>query len=192
MRMLETDRLLLKPVEESELVFLLEMQWSQELMKFMIFKPLSLENQKEWFKSLGKENLAFSVYLKNAAQNELIGLATLNHIDHLHQRASWGMKLKSDLQSKGIGFEASLIIINFAFSHLNLVKIHADVIIENNISRRLAEKVGTREEGLLVSHYFQNGKFRDVILYGILKEEFYSKNQMELTRLGLIAGQNEV
>ena len=46
MRMLETDRLLLKPVEESELGSLLEMQWSQELMKYMIFKPLSLENQK--------------------------------------------------------------------------------------------------------------------------------------------------
>jgi len=183
--MLETDRLLLKPVEESELGSLLEMQWSQELMKYMIFKPLSLENQKDWFKSLGKENLAFSVYLKNVARHELIGLATLNHIDRLHQRASWGMKLKPDLQSKGIGFEASLIIIDFAFSHLNLVKIHADVIVGNDFSRKLAEKVGTREEGLLLSHYYQNGKFRDVVLYGILKEEFYSKNRMALINLGL-------
>jgi len=188
--MLETERLILKPVEESDLPSLLEMQWSQELMRYMIFKPLSLENQKEWFKSLGNENLAFSIYLKKDEIKELVGLATLNHINYLHQRASWGMKLKSNLQSKGIGYEASLIIIDFAFSHLNLKKIHADVIIENLVSRKLAEKVGTREEGLLKSHYFQNGKFRDVIIYGILKEEFYNKNLKELIRLGLMNDQD--
>ena len=186
MRMLETDRILLKPVEESELNDLLDMQWSQELMKYMIFKPISIENQKEWLKSLGKENLAFSIYLKIEDSRELIGIATLNHINQIHQRASWGMKLKSNLQSKGIGYEASLVVINFAFSHLNMMKIHADVIVDNSVSRKLAEKVGTREEGLLVNHYYQNGKFRNVILYGILKEEFYDKNYMELIRLGLI------
>lgn len=184
--MLETDRILLKPVEESELNDLLDMQWSQELMKYMIFKPISIENQKEWLKSLGKENLAFSIYLKIEDSRELIGIATLNHINQIHQRASWGMKLKSNLQSKGIGYEASLVVINFAFSHLNMMKIHADVIVDNSVSRKLAEKVGTREEGLLVNHYYQNGKFRNVILYGILKEEFYDKNYMELIRLGLI------
>ena len=35
MRMLETKRLILKPVEESDLKKLLELQWDKDLMKFM-------------------------------------------------------------------------------------------------------------------------------------------------------------
>jgi diamine N-acetyltransferase len=187
MRMLETERVLLKPAEESDLKDLLELQWEKDLMKHMIFKPLSIENQMEWFKSLGKENLAFTIFVKSRKNKDLVGLATLNQINHIHQRASWGMKLKSNIQSKGIGFESSLILINFAFSQLNLMKIHADVIAENIVSRKLAEKVGTKEEGFLINHYFQNGKFRNAILYGILKEDFYKKNFEILKKLGLLS-----
>lgn len=186
MRMLETERLLLKPVEEADLQELLNFQWSKDLMTYMLFKPLSYENQKEWLKSLGKENLAFSIFLKNETGMELIGMTTLNQINHLHQRATWGMKLKPNIQSKGIGFESSLILLHFAFSNLNMVKIHGDIIADNMANRKMCEKIGVREEGLLISHYYQNGIFRDVVLVGILKEEFYRHNSESLKKLGLI------
>ncbi len=186
MRMLETERVLLRPVEESDLIDLLELQWDRNLMKYMNFKPLTLENQKDWLKSLGKDNMAFSIFLKTENKIDLIGLATLNQINTIHQRASWGMKLKSNIQSKGVGFESSLILINFAFSNLNLMKIHGDIMYDNIANRKMCEKIGVREEGILVDHYYQNGKFRDVVLVGILKEEFYLKNNEILTKLNLI------
>jgi RimJ/RimL family protein N-acetyltransferase len=186
MRMLETDRLLLRPVEEYDLKELLELQWDKSLMKFMKFKPLSMENQKEWIKSLGKNNATFVIVLKENNKYELIGLATLNQIDQLHQRASWGMKLKSNIQSKGVGFEASLILLNYAFSNLNLEKIHGDILFENIANRKMCKKVGVVEEGVLRSHYYQNGKFRDVVIVGILKKEFYEINKDELTRLDIL------
>lgn len=186
MRMLETKRLLLKPVEESDLLELLELQWDKDLMHYMNFKPLSFENQKEWLKSLGKTNLTFSIFLKEEFNTILIGLATLNQIDHIHQRASWGLKLKTNIQSKGLGFESSLILLNFAFSNLNLQKIHGDIIFENFANRRMCEKIGVREEGILINHIYQNGKFRNLVLVGILKEEFYTKNLEKLKNLELI------
>ena len=122
MRMLETKRLILKPVEETDLGALLELQWDKDLMQYMNFKPLSFEQQKQWFQSLGKTTLAFSVFLKQKDKNEIIGLGTINHIDQFHQRATWGLKLKSNIQSKGLGFESSLILLHLAFSNLNLQK----------------------------------------------------------------------
>lgn len=185
--MLETERVLLKPVEESDLQKLLELQWDKDLMKYMLFKPLSFENQKDWLKSLGKDNLAFSIFFKQENNIELIGVTTLNQINHIHQRASWGMKLKSNIQGKGVGFEASLILLNFGFANLNLMKIHGDIIAENSANRRMCEKLGVREEGLLINHYYQSGRFRNVVLVGILKEEFYNKNSDVLKKLGLMS-----
>jgi len=184
--MLETERLFLKPVAEEDLQELLEMQWDKSLMRFMNFKPLSMENQREWIKSLGRNNMAFSIFLKKDKESELIGLTTLNQIDHVHQRASWGMKLKANLQSKGIGFEASVVLLHYGFSVLNLHKIHGDIILENIANRRMCEKLGAREEGVLIHHYFQHGRFRDVVLVGILRDEFNEKNNETLQKLGLL------
>ncbi len=96
------------------------------------------------------------------------------------------MKLKSDLQSKGIGFEASLILLHFGFSIMNMRKIHGDILVENIANRKMCEKIGAREEGVLRSHYYQNGNFRDVVLVGILKEEFYKSNSESLKKFGLL------
>jgi [ribosomal protein S5]-alanine N-acetyltransferase len=186
MRMLETERLLLKPVEESDLKELLDMQWDRDLMKYMNFKPLSYENQKDWFRTQDKNTISFVVFLKQPEKLELIGLATLNQINQLHQRASWGLKIKSNLQSKGVGFEASIILMHYGFSNLNLQKIHGDIVVDNIANRKMCQKIGAREEGILTRHYYQNGEFNDVVLVGILKEEFYKYNFDRLKELGLI------
>ena len=186
MRIFETERLVLRPVEEQDLRGLLELQWDKDIMKYMIFKPLSIEDQYKWFHSLGDMNIAFSVFLKQEKSQELIGLGTLNQIDHIHQRASWGMKLKSNLQKKGVGFEASLLLLHFAFSYLNLNKITANSLENNPAGNKIAEKIGTRKEGLLMKHIYQNGTFQNLVLFGILREEFYNKNSESLRNIGLI------
>ena len=50
----------------------------------------------------------------------------------------------------------------------------------------MCEKIGVREEGILINHIFQNGKFRNLVLVGILREEFYEKNLSALKNLGLV------
>lgn len=186
MRVLETERLLLKPVEEADLPILLELQWDKEVVRQMKFNPLSLDDQKAWIKNLGKNSYAFTINYKTEKKIEFIGLSMINHIDHLNQRASWGMKLKSNLQGKGLGFEASLMIINYAFNYLNLKKIHADYLEENISSQKLVDKIGLRKEGLLINHLFHNGAFKNLLLVGILKDEFYNKNKDILGNLGLL------
>lgn len=186
MRILETARLLLKPIEEEDLENLLELQWDKDVVQHMKFFPLSMDNQRSWIKSLGRERLAFSMFSKNEGVSEFVGLATLNNIDQVNQRASWGMKLKSGLPGRGIGFEASLMIMHYAFHFLNLVKIHADYIDDNKASEGLVNKIGLRQEGVLVKHLYHRGKFHDLILVGILKEEFYTHNRARLADLGLM------
>lgn len=186
MRVLETDRLILKPVEESDLMDLLEMQWDRDVVTYMKFTPISYDDQKRWYSSLGKNSMAFTMFQKVNGNNEFIGLATLNNIDNLNQRASWGMKIKTNLKGKGIGYEASLIIIHYAFHYLNMQKIHADFLQENSSSLGLVAKIGLRQEGLLINHLYHQGMFRNLVLVGISKDEFYANNKDKLEEYGLV------
>ena len=195
--MLETKRILLKPVEEDDLKYLLNLQWDKDVIQLMYFKPLSMKDSHDWLKSLGKTKLYFSVFQKYMVKSllfderdnlnfELIGLASLNNIDRLHQRASFGIKLKTEVQGQGIGCEAILILLHYAFAHLNMKKIYGDRVKENIGSIKLTEKLGMKEEGYLRQHSYINGAFRDLTLVGILKDEFYAKNNDKLKKLDLL------
>jgi len=189
--MLKTERITLYPVTKGAEVLsnLLKLQWDKEVMKLMNFKPLSEQDQDKWVESLvsDKSKLFFNIAQKSKDNNaEFIGLASLNNIDRLHQRASFGIKLRTDVQSKGIGYETALILLHFGFSNLNLLKIHGDRVKENIGSIKLTKKLGMTEEGCLRKHQFINGEFRDLTLVGILKDEFYLTNLAELKRLGIV------
>lgn len=186
MRMLETQRFILCPPEEKDLKELLELQWDRSLMTYMNFKPLSMKNQYDWLNTLGGKNMAFCAFEKDGENRNLFGLVTLNNIDTLHQRFSWGLKLKSNLQGKGVGFELSLMVLHYGFAFLNMQKIYGDILFDNIANRKMCQKIGVTEEGVLRNHYYQNGGFRDVVLVGILKNEFYEKNDEKLKELGLI------
>jgi len=187
MRELETSRILLRPVEHKDLVLLLEMQWDREIIRYMKFNPISLEDQENWLKSLGKNMIAFTMLLKgDNGEPEVFGLCSLNNIDRQSQRASYGMKMKQGIQGKGLGYEASLIIQHFGFHHLNLHKIHADFLEENAASLGLVKKIGMRQEGLQVEHVYHHGSFKNIVLVGITKDEFYAVNKEKLQMLGLI------
>jgi [ribosomal protein S5]-alanine N-acetyltransferase len=189
MRMLKTERIMLKPVEAGVLDKLLILQWEKETMKLMNFKPLSTQDQAEWFKSLvvDKSKMFFSIYIRENISDyyKIAGLASLK-IDRFNQNASFGIKLTSNAQGKGIGYETALILLHFGFSNMNLLKIHGDRVKENTGSIKLTKKLGMTEEGCLRKHQFINGEFRDLTLVGILKDEFYLTNLAELKRLGII------
>ena len=54
MRILETQKLLLKPIEVEDLNYLLNLRWEQDVMNYLIHDPISVKNQNDWFNSLKK------------------------------------------------------------------------------------------------------------------------------------------
>ena len=56
-----------------------------------------------------------------------------------------------------------------------LNRIEARCVIENIASARVMEKVGMKYEGILRKCIFMKGKYQDLKIYSILKEEFMAK-----------------
>ena len=174
MRLLESERLLLKPIEEEDIYKLLEIRWDKEVMYYSLHEPISKKQQLAWFNSLSGKDLVLSVFLKENNDIKLVGTIGLYNIDQRHQRAVFRMRLDKYCQGKGIGFEAGRMLMEYSFNILNLHKITGDQFRENTAAVTFCKKLGFKEEGLLKKHFYQNGEFRDVSIVGLLKEDFFN------------------
>ncbi|MBM3326432.1 MAG: GNAT family N-acetyltransferase [Calditrichaeota bacterium] len=175
MRLLESERLMLKPIEEEDIYVLLEIRWDWDVMFFSLHEPISRREQLEWYRSLSsKKDLALSVFLKTEQGLKLVGTIGLYDINPRHQRATFRMRLSKESQGLGIGFEAGRMLMEYGFNVLNLRKICGDQFAVNKAAVTFCRRMGFVEEGVLRKHFYQNGEFRDVSFVGLLKEDFFA------------------
>lgn len=102
-----------------------------------------------------------------------IGNISLQAIDHCNQTAELAFLLgDKEYWGKGYGADSARLVMTHAFQHLNLQRIYLGCF-ENNIGmNKLANKLGFTQEGVRRKAVFNQGEFRNVIEYGILKSEF--------------------
>src|SRR6187399_1993505 len=124
MRVLESERLLLRPVEKEDLEFLLELRWDRAITTHLVHQPLSMRSQLAWYEDLQKTGeLAFCIWLKSAHEGSWVraGVTGLSKFNARHQRAVWqSCRVAPANQRKGIAFEACTMLFDYAFNTLNL------------------------------------------------------------------------
>ena len=107
---------------------------------------------------------------------ELAGRIELAEIDLEHRRASLGLIVGDKRKwGSGIGSSAVLIMLDYAFSVMNLGRVYAHTYAFNERAGRLMKSVGFAEEGLLRDHEWHNGEARDMVVYGMLAGEFQER-----------------
>lgn len=103
----------------------------------------------------------------------VIGTARLDRIDMQDRRASFAIGINfPDWLGKGIGTEATRMVLDFAFSTLKLHRISLRVIAYNSRAIRSYEKAGFVIEGREREAGFVDGEWHDDIMMGILDREF--------------------
>lgn len=73
---------------------------------------------------------------------------------------------------KGIGYEAGALLVEYAFGTLNLHRLYCGTHSENIGMQKLALKLGMSEEGRRREALLKNGRFADIVEYGILADEY--------------------
>jgi RimJ/RimL family protein N-acetyltransferase len=135
------------------------------------FVPIYRHQQLSWFQSL--PNNTDVVFTTETLTGEIVGAIGLENINLVNGTAcTWQIVGEKKYWGKGIGTEAKILLLEYAFQTLRLEKIGAEVMASNAGSLCYNEKCGFREEGRLRSHIFRGGARHDLILLGVLKEEF--------------------
>jgi UDP-4-amino-4,6-dideoxy-N-acetyl-beta-L-altrosamine N-acetyltransferase len=109
--------------------------------------------------------------------DEDVGLGGFYHIDPLSRRASMALYLaKAGLRGKGVGTLAEHSLLARAFNQLDLNKVCGEVIEENQFVVKLHNSFGFVEEGRLRQHVFKNGRPLNVVLIGLLREDWLARS----------------
>jgi RimJ/RimL family protein N-acetyltransferase len=101
----------------------------------------------------------------------LVGCIGLT-IERADNRAEMGYWVGRPYWGQGYATEAAHEMVNYGFSALALVRIHASHLARNPSSGRVMEKVGMVREGCLRKHALKWGLYEDLVLYGLLAEEY--------------------
>ena len=81
--------------------------------------------------------------------DEIVGTCGLNRFDAMNARAELGYWLRGDRTGRGFATRATRLVARYGIEELGLQRIEIIMSTRNEPSRRVAERVGARHEGVL-------------------------------------------
>ncbi len=138
------------------------------------YRFINLDVDKKWFESyMVNRESAVRCAIIEEKDDDILGLVSLVSIDHLNQSAEFHIMIGSkENQGKGIGTFAVKEMLNHAFNNLNLQRVQLTTLEDNKRAQRLYEKAGFIKEGIKRSSKYKNGRFVNMIMYSILRDEY--------------------
>jgi len=174
--MLKGEKVLLRPVRKSDLQSFIRWFNDQEVNQYLgMYLPMTEMAEEKWIDGLATRpnDVPFVVEAIEADGNKAIGTTGLSNINPKDHNATFGIAIgEKDYWSKGYGTEACRLLVRYGFEQLNLHRINSGVISFNERSLRMHRKVGFKEEGRQREAIFKNGRFHDLIYFGLLRSEW--------------------
>jgi len=101
----------------------------------------------------------------------LAGVAGFRSLDAANRAGELGYWLREDFGGRGIMTEACRALVRHGFETLALNRISLAAAVENSRSRRVAERLGFRLDGILREAEWVNDRFVDTAVYSLLRRE---------------------
>jgi RimJ/RimL family protein N-acetyltransferase len=135
-----------------------------------------------WQRESAKQGHELVFALHQLADGRLVGCASLREIDREHLQAELGYWIGVPYWNQGFATEAARALVQLGFEQLGLNRIYAHHMARNRPSGRVLERIGMRCEGVLRQRVRKWGKFEDVVLYAILREDLTAASSNQSTR----------
>ncbi|HEU4726240.1 MAG TPA: GNAT family protein [Kofleriaceae bacterium] len=122
----------------------------------------------EWWEL--RRGVTFAV-TQQGGSDRLIGTVSLRCYLR-DQRAELGYWLAAPAWGHGYATEAARAAVAFGFRDLGLARIYAQVLADNRASLAVVDKLGMVNEGVKRQHVNKARRLHDVVLYGLLRDEW--------------------
>jgi UDP-4-amino-4,6-dideoxy-N-acetyl-beta-L-altrosamine N-acetyltransferase len=172
--MLQGRRIRLRAIDEADLPLIVQWRNEPEVYEYFYeYEPLSIRQEKAWYeKQLGngsERNFIISLH-----DGKAVGMVSLVRIDTRNRRAEYGRLLVGDKESKGAGFgvDAEVLVLQYAFDHLNLNRLYCEVLTSNTSVVEMHKSLGFREEGIMRQFVYKAGAYQDVLLLAMLRSDY--------------------
>jgi len=165
----------LSPISPDDADIFTEWLNDLELTKYLkiIRRTYTLLKEKEILEKMAKQDHAY-VIVDNEI-NKPIGIVSIHNIDHINNICELGLFIgDKDYWNLGYGEEATRLMLDFAFTVLNINNVMLLVFDFNVRAIKCYQKIGFKEIGRRREAYQIAGKKYDIVYMDILNEEFDS------------------
>ncbi len=132
---------------------------------------IPVEKQQEYLESMRENGYAFLIVMLTS--DHPVGLCRLKNVDMINRTATLGIFIgDKEYWNRGLGTEATKLLLDFGFNVLNLRNIMLQVFSFNQRAIRSYEKCGFREIGRRRKAIMYGNKHYDEVYMDILAEEF--------------------
>ncbi|MFT7352658.1 MAG: diamine N-acetyltransferase [Flavobacterium sp.] len=107
--------------------------------------------------------------IEEKSTKKQIGMIDLFDFNPQHKRAGIGILIHPHFQQNGFASEALSLLINYAFTHLNLHQLYANITTNNSKSISLFTKHQFEKTGVKKDWILSRGKFKDETTFQLIK-----------------------
>lgn len=134
--------------------------------------PLTSEERDPYFEGAFRareEGRAFPYAVRLLATAEVVGCTRLAALEPRHRHCELGYTwFRPDQHGTGVNVESKLLLLDFAFERLGLVRVHLYTDTRNERSQRAIRALGATFEGVLRRHMIvRDGYVRDSMVFSI-------------------------
>ena len=173
-RVLIGKRVYLRPLAKEDLANL--RKWSEDAeIRALIGEaaPMSEADSEEFLHKTYADSTREWFVLVTRNSDQVIGEAGLLRMNPAWRTTDVSIIIgEKEEWGKGYGTETILLLLDYAFGHLNFHRVAIGVVGFNERAMRFWEKVGFRKEGVHRDEYYYDGKYHDFVMMSILEDEF--------------------
>lgn len=137
--------------------------------------PMSVMEEEDFLRKLADTgDVVLGICLRDTGQ--MIGVTGLHRFDNVSRHVCFGISIgEKTLWGQGLGTEATSLIVDYAFGSLNVNRVWLEVYDFNERGIRIYEKLGFQIEGRQRQHTYREGRYHDVLLMGVLRDEWQAR-----------------
>lgn len=132
--------------------------------------PNTIEKTKSYINASAESSLVLAICDKKS--NKHLGNISLQNLNFIDSQAEFAILVgEGNQHAKGVGTEAGKLIVEHGFNALGLHRIYCGTSMENIPMQKLAVKLGFNQEGVSKDALFKNGRYVDIVHYGLINSK---------------------
>lgn len=148
-----------------------------------VFLPMSLMEEERWYEGVLERDpieRPMSIDVQEGEDWIHIGSCGIFEVDARVRRCEIGIAIGSrSYWDQGLGTDALSTLVKHAFETLNMNRVALRVFESNERALRVYQRLGFKEEGRLRQAHFDEGRYGDVSIMSLLRDEWQAEREDE-------------
>ena len=165
----------LKPYEPADAEIMYHGHNDPDVREAMFFYyPVSRDEAENRIAVMAEKEKAISFMIVDKSDGKTIGQTALVRPDWVSRAVTFYiLLLDKSFWGRGLGREATELVLRYAFEELNLNRVQLHVNTENARARKVYEDMDFKVEGTLRQAMYKKNQYYDFFVMSILRDEYF-------------------